>query len=196
MKTNIVSLILISVFIAPALAIHTEVGIYYGISVAIPDSGNKTGIVASQIPSGSIDIGTGETSLYVMCFFREKFSAGLEMSAGIFSVFDDTSNTDTSSFSLSSFTSSAQVAYYLRDYYSSSPYLLGRISQAMLNVSDYSFYQDDFEVVSFGVGVGYQYLLKRVFLIRSELRYHRMISEPKRDFSDAFSLVFGFNIGY
>lgn len=192
MKTIVVSLVFVLVFIVPANAVNVEVGIYYGMSVVIPYGDKGIGIITSQIPSGSIDLGIGSTSFYTLFFLNQHFATGFELSMGTFSVYSNSS--DSTIFSLGSYTYSGQVSYYLRKNSGNSPYLLGRISHAELSVSDSSFYQDDYDVISLCAGIGYQHNLKSKFLIRTELRYHRMFSTPKRDFSNAFSWVIGFSI--
>lgn len=114
------------------------------------------------------------------------------MSTGIFSVFDNSS--DDPIFSLGSFSFAAQGACYLLDNSGNSPYLLGRISRTNLRVSDFSFYSDDYDITSLGTGIGYQHHLKSNFILRTELRYHRMFATPKRDYSHEFSWVIGFGI--
>ena len=51
MKTIFLSIMLMLVLILPAMAIHTEVGTYYGMSVILPYGDDATGIVVGQIPS-------------------------------------------------------------------------------------------------------------------------------------------------
>lgn len=161
MKTIIVSLMLVSVFILPAMAnnfaVNIEVGTYYDmLSLAIPDGDDARGIVASQVPSGTIDLGTGEASFYIMYFLSKHFTFGLETNMGTFSVFDDSSDGDGAIFSLGSLGIAAQTTYYLRDNSDNTPYLLGRISHTTLWASDFSFYDDDFEITSLGTGIGYK----------------------------------------
>lgn len=48
--------------------IDIEVGIYYGMSVIIP-YGEAQGIIIGQMPSGTIDLGTGVATFYTMFFF-------------------------------------------------------------------------------------------------------------------------------
>lgn len=201
MKIIIVSLILVSVFILPAMAdnfaVNIEVGTYYDmLSLVTPygDGDDARAIVASQVPSGTIDLGTGAASFYIMYFLSKHFTFGLETNMGTFSVFDDSSDGDGAIFSLGSLGGAAQTTYYLRDNSDNTPYLLGRISHTTLWGSDFSFYDDDFDITSLGTGIGYQYHIRPGFVLRTELRYHRMFAKPERDFSHVFSLIFGLGI--
>lgn len=192
MKTTLVSLMLMSVFILSAMAVDGEFGIYYGMSVIPPYGDNGGAIVTAQIPSGAIDTGEGTNTFYTMYFFGKHFATGFELNSGIFSVFDNSS--ENAIFSIGSTTFAAQTVYYLLDHYLNSPYLLGRISQTRLMGSNFSFYDDDFDITSLGIGVGYQHYIGPGFVLRTELRYHRMFATPERDFSNVFSGVIGFGI--
>ena len=200
MKTIIVSLLLVSVFILPVMAatVYIEVGTYYDyLSIVTPyGDDERRAIIVSQVPSGTIDLGTGAASFYIMYFLGKHFTFGLESNMGTFSVFDESSDGDGNGaiYSLGSLGLAARTTYYLRNNSGNSPYLLGRIAHKTLRYSDFSFYNDDFDIISLGTGIGYQYHIRPGFVLRTELRYHRMFATPRRDFSNAFSLVIGLGI--
>ena len=201
MKTTIVSLMLVAVFILPAMAatVYIEVGTYYdNLSIVTPygDGDDSRAIVVGQVPSGTIDLGTGAASFYIMYFLGKHFTFGLETNMGIFSVFDESSDGDGNGpiFSLGSLGLAARTTYYFRNNSGNSPYLLGRIARTSLSGSDFSFYNDDYDIISLGTGIGYQYHIRPGFVLRTELRYHRMFATPERDFSHAFPLVIGLGI--
>ena len=196
MKTTIVSLMLVSVFILPAMAtVNIEVGTYYDmLSVVTPYGDDARAIIVSQAPSGTIDLGTGSASLYMMFFLGKHFTYGFETNTGTFSVFEKSSDGDGPILSLGSLALAAQTTYYLRDHSGNSPYMLSRIAYTTLSGSDFSFYNDDFDIISLGTGIGYQHHIRPGFVLRTELRYHRMFATPERDFSHVFSLVIGLGI--
>ena len=198
MKTTIVFLMLVLVFTLPATAaVNIEVGTYYDMLSVVTPYGygdDERAIIAGQAPSGTIDLGTGAASFYMMFFLGKHFTYGFETNMGTFTVFDNSSDGDGPIFSLGSLAGAVQTTYYLRDNSGNSPYLLGRISHTTLFGSDFSFYNDNFDITSLGTGIGYQHHIRSGFVLRTELRYHRMFSTPERDFSHVFSWVIGLGI--
>lgn len=184
MKTTVVSLLLVSLLILPAVAVDVEVGSYNETSVITPYGDNARAIVE------------GGLTPYMMFFWNKHVAMDLEWSMGMFSVFDTSS--DDVIFSLGAHIFAAQVAYYLRDHSGNNPYLLARVSHTNQWGSDFPFHSGDFNITSLGTGIGYQYHIKHHpipgFVIRTELRYNRLFVTSERDFTHEFSWVIGIGI--
>ncbi len=171
---SILTLFLFSIL--PTFATDFDFGTQFGISRLVSvDEDDGTTLTYTRFPSGSIiEIGNAPTSLYGMFYPHKNIGLGPEFSYGVMSVtqeYYDGEDTE----SISTLHLGGRVAYYLMGYDLSSPYLMGRVAMTQYSGDDEAFFFDGSEsVTGIGVGLGYQILIKSVFVLRVEGQFNRL----------------------
>lgn len=175
-------------FIVPASANEFEIGTQFGISHIIPEGDDSTtSITYTRLPSGTfLDTGSSPTSLYATWFPSQQFGIGPEFSFGRFSVSGEAEDAGITSFHLG-----GRAAFFPLSHLQSSPYVLGRVSTTIFSGDDLLFFDEVETLISFGVGLGYQWRIGDAFVFRAEGQYQRLLLSNEDDDANEFSLIFG-----
>ena len=172
----------------PTLANEFEVGTQFGISHIIPEGDDSTtSITYTRLPSGTfLDTGSSPTSLYATWFPSQQFGIGPEFSFGRFSVSGEGEDAGITSFHLG-----GRTAFFPLSHLQSSPYVLGRVSTTIFSGDDLFFLDEVETLISFGIGLGYQWRIGDAFVFRAEGQYQRLLLSNEDDDANEFSLIFG-----
>ena len=181
--------IVVSVMLStvPASATEFEVGTQFGISHIVPDYDDSSSITFTQIPSSIVFLGSSPTSLYTTWYLGEQFAIGPEFSLGRMSISNEYSG-ETETESITSLYLGGRAAFFLGSHTESTPYILGRVSQTIVD-DGLSLFGADENLYSFGLGVGYQWRIRSAFVLRGEAQYQRVLVED--DNANEFSFIIG-----
>ena len=181
--------IVVSVMLStvPASATEFEVGTQFGISHIVPDDDDSSSITFTQIPSSIVFLGSSPTSLYATWYLGEQFAIGPEFSLGRMSISNEYSG-ETETESITSLYLGGRAAFFLGSHTESTPYILGRVSQTIVD-DGLSLFGADENLYSFGLGVGYQWRIRSAFVLRGEAQYQRVLVED--DNANEFSFIIG-----
>ena len=181
--------IVVSVMLStvPASATEFEVGTQFGISHIVPDDDDSSSITFTQIPSSIVFLGSSPTSLYATWYLGEQFAIGPEFSLGRMSISNEYSG-ETETESITSLYLGGRAAFFLGSHTESTPYILGRVSQTIVD-DGLSLFGADENLYSFGLGVGYQWRIRSAFVLRVEAQYQRVLVED--DNANEFSFIIG-----
>ena len=181
--------IVVSVMLStvPASATEFEVGTQFGISHIVPDYDDSSSITFTQIPSSIVFLGSSPTSLYATWYLGEQFAIGPEFSLGRMSISNEYSG-ETETESITSLYLGGRAAFFLGSHTESTPYILGRVSQTIVD-DGLSLFGADENLYSFGLGVGYQWRIRSAFVLRGEAQYQRVLVED--DNANEFSFIIG-----
>lgn len=195
-KNKTVSILTMFAFLllatVPALGTtEFEIGTQFGISHIIPEGdGSTTSITYMRLPSGTfLDTGSSPTSLYATWFPSQQLGIGPEFSFGRFSISEEYWGEETDA-GITSFHLGVRAAFFPLSHLQSSPYVLGRVSTTLFSGDDTLFFDDIETLISFGIGLGYQWRIGDAFVFRAEGQYQRLLP-PDDDDANEFSLIFG-----
>lgn len=166
--------------ISPALgAADFEVGTQFGMSYLFgTDADDSTSITYMRLPSSaSLDI-VSPTSLYATWFPSKNFAVGPEFSLGRFSVAQEVWG-EREDAGITSFYLGGRAAYFLRGHAVSNPYVLGRVSTTIFSGDDIWWFDESETLISFGVGVGYQWRIGPALVLRAEGQYQRTLIDDE-----------------
>ena len=205
-KKNVVSILPILGFvtlvslifpIVPTSAIDFEIGTQFGISYLAPnvDDDYATSLTYTRVPSGSFfDISSAPPSIYATWFLGQHFAIGPEFSFGSTILHEDSWEEENTN--ITSLYFGGRVAYFLRNYTMSSPYVLSRVSMARFHGEGALFIDGSTTLTSFGIGLGYQWRIGQAFVLRTEGQYQRVSLSFEDDFNgDETANEFSFIIG-
>ena len=199
--TVLITLVLLAV---SALAADFEIGTQFGLSHLVPnvDDDYSVSVTYTRVPSGAFfDISSTPTSIYATWFLGKHFAIGPEFSFGSTSFSENAGDFEDSSGgenpNITSLYLGGRAAYFLRNHAMSSPYVLGRVSTAILSGEAPLFLNENATVISFGAGLGYQWRIGQAFVLRTEGQYHRVLMSFEDDFgseketANEFSFIIG-----
>lgn len=171
-----------------AVADEYEVGTQFGLSRLVPDEDSDFNLTITHLPTSFMYVGASPTSLYYTWYPSKYFSLGPEFSYGRLSV-TETYSDESDTTGITAIYLGGRVAFFFMDSAASSPYLLGRVSQTILNGNDEYFFDDDEILTSFGLGVGYQWRIGSSFALRTEAQFQRVY--VAEEFATEYALVIG-----
>lgn len=181
------------VFVVSALspALETtdfEVGTQFGMSYLFSSDADDSTTTYIRLPSSpSLDI-VSPTSLYATWFPSKNFAVGPEFSLGRFSVAREVWGERVDS-GVTSFYLGGRAAYFRHGYDVSNPYVLGRVSTMILSGDDIRGFDESETLISFGVGVGYQWRIGPALVLRAEGQYQRTLIDDEN--IDDLSFIIG-----
>ena len=189
--------------IVPTSAIDFEIGTQFGVSHLVPnvDDDYAVSLTYTRVPSGSFfDTSSTPPSIYATWFIGKHFAIGPEFSFGRTVFHEDSEYVEDSweeeNTNIMSLSLGGRVAYFLRNYTRSSPYVLTRVSMATFHGEGPLFFDGSATLTSFGVGLGHQWRIGQAFVLRTEGQYQRVSLSFEDDFGgDETANEFSFIIG-